>query len=197
MKKIPTLFRREFDKGKLIRTTAEVMPGMEWVLEGEGEATEKVDGAACAIIDGEFWKRYDLRPGRDRPLTDMIPCQPEPDPVSGHWPHWIPVAEDRRADCWFVRAYLNTPWVHGKDGTYEAVGPHFQKNPYGLDDDYLEPHGRIKIKDCPRTYKGIKEWLRTHEVEGIVFWKDGKPQCKIKRTDFGYEWPVKREEEDK
>ena len=27
-------------------------------------------------------------------------------------------------------------------------------------------------------------------VEGLVFWKDGEPQCKIKRSDFGFEWPV-------
>ena len=23
----------------------------------------------------------------------------------------------------------------------------------------------------------------------IVFWKDGSPQCKIKRSDFGFKWP--------
>ena len=196
MKKIPTLFEREIVRNKVVDVLPIVKPGLEWVLDGEGEATEKVDGAACAIINGEFWKRYDLRPGRNRPTCDMIPCQPEPDPVTGHWPHWMPVVEDRREDCWFVRAYVNSPWVHGVDGTYEAVGKHFQSNPYGLDDDYLEPHGRIKIKDCPRTYEGIKEYLRTHEIEGIVFWKDGQPRCKIKRSDFGFEWPVKHGEDE-
>lgn len=25
-------------------------------------------------------------------------------------------------------------------------------------------------------------------AEGIVFWKDGQPQCKIKRSDFGFPW---------
>lgn len=30
-----------------------------------------------------------------------------------------------------------------------------------------------------------------HEIEGIVFWKDGEPRCKIKRSDFGFEWPAK------
>jgi hypothetical protein len=39
--------------------------------------------------------------------------------------------------------------------------------------------------------KGIREYLYYHKVEGIVFWKDGEPQCKIKRSDFGFEWPVK------
>jgi len=76
------------------------------------------------------------------------------------------------------------------DGTYEAVGLHFQGNPYGLDEDFLERHGRIKIKDCPRTFDGIREWLRVHPVEGIVFWLDGEPKCKIKRSDFGFKWPT-------
>ena len=32
--------------------------------------------------------------------------------------------------------------------------------------------------------------------EGIVFWKDGEPQCKIKRSDFGFEWPIKEAKHD-
>ena len=39
------------------------------------------------------------------------------------------------------------------------------------------------------------EAICTHDIEGIVFWKDGAPQCKIKRTDFGFEWPIKSKEE--
>jgi hypothetical protein len=38
------------------------------------------------------------------------------------------------------------------------------------------------------TFDGIKQYLSEHEIEGIVFWKDGKPVCKIKRSDFGFEW---------
>ena len=60
MKKIPTLFEREYDdSGNVRRVTDKVMPGCEWVLDGYGEATEKVDGAACAIINGALWRRYD------------------------------------------------------------------------------------------------------------------------------------------
>ena len=70
---------------------------------------------------------------------------------------------------------------------------HFQNNPYGLDDDFLELHGRIKINDCPRTFDGIREWLRVHEVEGIVFKNEDGAMCKIKRRDFGFRWPVVEE----
>ena len=54
MKKIPTLFKRVFDDGA-VYMAEEVTPGLEWVLEGEGEATEKVDGSCTAIIDGKFY----------------------------------------------------------------------------------------------------------------------------------------------
>ena len=188
MKKIPTLFVREYDDGGVI-LTRDVMPGCEWVLAGEGEATEKVDGAACAIINGEFYKRYDVKEGKTAP-DGAIPCQPARDPYTGHWPHWVKVDDHDRADRWFVNAYVNTPW-NREDGTYEAVGKHFRSNPYELDTDFLERHGRIKIKNCPRTFDGIREWLRVHDVEGIVWWRDGEPRCKIKRTDFGFPWPIR------
>ena len=192
MKKIPTLFKREYDeKGNVIGVTEEVADGMEWVLAGDGEATEKVDGSACAIIKGELYKRYDAKQGKEPP-DGAIPCQEKPDPYTGHWPHWVKVDQASKGDKWFIRAYENTPWCR-EDGTYEAVGVHFQSNPYKLDADFLEKHGRIKIKDCPRTFDGIREWLRVHEVEGIVWWKDGEPKCKIKRKDFGFKWPVREE----
>lgn len=190
MKKIPTLFAREYDeRGSVKGVTEEVAAGMEWVLAGDGEATEKVDGSACAIINGELYKRFDAREGRAIP-DGAIPCQAMRDPYTGHWPHWVKVDPTSGGDKWFSRARDNTPWA-AADGTYEAVGVHFQSNPYGLDDDFLERHGRIKIEDCPRTFDGIREWLRVHEVEGIVFWKDGEPRCKIKRTDFGFQWPIR------
>lgn len=190
VKKIPTVFKRTFDGGVGEgQISSEITPGMEWVMAGEGEATEKVDGAACAIINGELYKRYDAKHGK-KPPDGAIPCQEKPDPYTGHWPHWVKVDAKSKGDRWFVAAYENTPW-NREDGTYEAVGLHFQNNPYGLDADFLERHGRIKVKDFPRTFDGMREWLRVNNVEGIVFWKDGKPQCKIRRKDFEFPWPVK------
>ena len=195
MQKMPTLFKREFQRGLLIGITREVTPGCEWVLSGEGIATEKVDGAACAIIDGEFYKRFDYKMGRRKPNAEMIPCQPEPDPVTGHWPWWVKVRNSWPEDKWFTQAFNNTPWCR-EDGTYEAVGKHFQTNPYGLDDDFLERHGRIRLVDCPRDFDGLKDFLCAHEIEGVVFHRGNGEMCKIKRTDFGLEWPVMREEDE-
>ena len=61
MKKIPTLFERVFENHKKVGILPNVTPGMEWVLEGEGIATEKKDGSCCAIINGVFYKRYDAK----------------------------------------------------------------------------------------------------------------------------------------
>ena len=48
MKKIPTLFERVFDNHHKVGIHNKVHPGMEWVLDGEGAATEKIDGSCCA-----------------------------------------------------------------------------------------------------------------------------------------------------
>ena len=186
MKKIPTLFERVFENHKLVGITDTVHPGMEWVLEGEGEATIKMDGSCCAIIGGIFYKRYDAKKGK-YPPTGAIACC-DPDPITGHHPHWVPVDSLKPDDRWFVEAFKNAPSL--EDGTYEAIGPHFNGNPHRGNVDTLIRHGITRL-NVPRSFEGIREYLRTNLVEGLVFWKDGEPQCKIKRTDFGFPWPVK------
>ena len=39
----------------------------------------------------------------------------------------------------------------------------------------------------------MTNWEKFKEVFGIDFWLDGEPVCKIKRTDFGFDWPIKGE----
>lgn len=189
MKKIPTLFKREFEGHKIVNVLPEVIEGMEWVLNGEGIATVKVDGACCAIINGEFYKRYDAKKGKPVP-EGAIKCQEEADPVTGHLPCWVKVDYNDPADKWFVEAHEHThdyPSVVRDINTYEAVGKHFNGNPYNLDYDTLIPHGE-EIIDVERTFEGIKKYLEENYIEGIVFWKDGEPKCKIKRSDFGFKW---------
>ncbi len=184
MKKIPTLFERKYENHRVVDVLPNCHAGMEWVLEGEGVATVKIDGACCAIFDGEFYRRYDAKRGKTPP-DGAIPCC-DPDPITGHHPHWIKVEKDDPSSKWFISAYQNTP--QRTDGTYEAVGIHFQGNPYLLDKDWLVKHGALVV-DVERSFDGIKEWLRTHNEEGLVFWLDGEPMCKIKRSDFGFPWP--------
>ena len=188
MKKIPTLFEREYANHKVVGIKPIVTEGMEWVLNGEGVATVKFDGSCCAIINGEFYKRYDARKGKKAP-EGAIPCC-EPDAVTGHHPHWVKVDRDNPADKWFMEALKNT-FIHSivpiPDGTYEALGVHFQGNPYGFDCDILIRHGQ-EIVEVERSFEGIRKWLEENYQEGLVFWKDGEPKCKIKRSDFGLDW---------
>lgn len=193
MKKIPTLFEREFSNHKVISINPIVTPGLEWVLTGEGIATVKYDGSCCAIINGLYYKRYDAKRGK-QPPTGAIPCQRDPDPITGHWPHWVKIDRDNLADKWFISAFDESR-INGEidvtiDATYEAIGEHFQGNPYNISGDFLVKHGADIIKNCPRSYDGIYDYLSKHKIEGIVFWKDGAPRCKIKRSDFGLAWPL-------
>lgn len=195
MKKLPTLFERLFnDDGRVTGITDYVDDSLTWVLDGQGVATVKWDGACCAVIDGVFYKRYDAKRGKTPP-ENAIPCC-DPDPVTGHWPHWVPVDANDPQDKWFLEAmegYNSELLLRNQkltDGTYEAIGPHFQGNPYKIATDTLVPHGNDPIF-VDRSFDGIRDYLRRNAIEGIVFWKDDEPQCKIKRKDFGIEWPVK------
>lgn len=196
MKKIPTLFERIYENHKIIGIRDVITPGCEEAFL-HGEATIKYDGACCSIIDGEMYKRYDAKKGKTPP-EGAIPCC-DPDPVTGHWPHWVKVDENNPADKWFIEAFKNSYAACGKfkfmlnnsGDTFEAVGPHFQGNPYHLSEDKLFKHGNICIRNLTRDFEHVGQWLNENTVEGIVFWLDGAPVCKIKRSDFGYEWPVK------
>lgn len=202
MRKIPTLFEREFSDHKVVKVLNKVTPGMEWVLAGDGVATVKFDGSCCAIIDRGLYKRYDAKKGRKIP-DGAIKCQEEADPVTGHLPCWVKCDRNNPSDKWFWSAFdnyvlecsrnyldtceLSNPNDIVSNGTYEAVGRHFRNNSYNMDSDILIPHGK-QVVEVERTFEGIKQYLSENYIEGIVFWKDGEPKFKIKRSDFGFEW---------
>ncbi len=97
MKKISTLFLK--DPNDLSRVINEIDPENEWVIKGEGIATRKYDGMACAIIYGELYKRMDVKKGREIP-AGAIACQ-EPDKVTGHHPHWVKCMREKNEDKLF------------------------------------------------------------------------------------------------
>lgn len=197
MRKIPTIFKREFEGNNVVKVLPEVTKGLEYVLK-YGIATVKFDGACCAVINGKFYKRYDAKNGRPIP-QNAIMCQPEPDPITGHLPCWLPVDKNNPSDRWFMNAYrysvknIQREYTNDGglvDGTYEAIGLHFNGNPYCIDKDIIIPHGRDYIK-VGRSFEEIRDYLEEHSIEGIVFWIFGNPAAKIKRSDFGFEWSRK------
>ncbi|MBQ8618887.1 MAG: hypothetical protein IJ418_15445 [Clostridia bacterium] len=171
MKKIPTLFQREFDHHRVVNITDQLTsPELAWVLAGEGIATEKIDGACCALIGGQFYKRYDAKKNKQgilkQPPVGAIPCD-VPDPVTGHWPHWAPVDEANAADQWFIVAKANTSGEL-TDGTYEAIGPHFNGNPHQLEQDVLVRHGEKIIQLENRSFEGIRAYLEQHCIAKLL-----------------------------
>jgi len=185
MKKIPTLFVREHDGNRLVRD--EVTPGAEWVVAGEGVATQKHDGTCCLVRGGRLFKRYDAKLGRIPPLI-FEPAQPEPDPVTGHWPGWLQIggAPD---DRWHERALGTWLSTHNQDspadGTYELVGPQINGNPESVGDPQLIKHGWPWPESVPRTFQALKDYLADLDIEGFVFHHPDGRMVKIKKRDFG------------
>jgi hypothetical protein len=178
MKKIPSLFKRNYDGDRLVYD--EVVPGSEWVIEGEGIATRKFDGTACKIDSrGNLYKRYDCKKGKTPP-AGFLPCEVTRDEHTGHWPGWVPITDDPQ-DKWF----RSVDWRGMLPGTYELCGPKINGNPEGFENHVFIPHGHNKISEDLRTFKEIKEYLSNADIEGIVWHHPDGRMVKIKARDFG------------
>ena len=184
MKKISTLFKKcPQDLGRVIN---EINPENEWVFK-DGIPTRKYDGTATAIIDGEIYKRYDVKKGRQVP-DGAIPCQ-EADLITGHHPHWLKCNRDKNEDKYFFEGF-NSLAELGKveDGTYELIGEKVQGNPEKIEGHHLVKHGAKVLQGLinPMTFENLKEYLEKVDIEGIVFHhkSDGR-MCKLRKSDFG------------
>ncbi|MBR1384705.1 MAG: hypothetical protein IJ555_13000 [Ruminococcus sp.] len=195
MKKIPTLFQRKVEDNMILKVLPKLTDeSLAWALAGDGTATEMLDGACCAVIKGKLYTRrvfqWDVNDIAKRPPRVAIPCC-DLDPVTGCIPCWMPVVPEAPSAQLYMSAYeISSAFF--PDGTYEAVGLHFSGNPYCLRRDYLIKHDATAIDLPDRSLEGIRTYLTEHAIKGIVFWKDGEPQCKIKRSDFGLPWPDKK-----
>lgn len=192
MKKIISLFARNYDGDRLVRN--EVVPGAEWVLAGEGVATRKWDGTACMVSNGVLWKRYDVKKGRSQP-GGWVPAQ-EADPVTGHHPGWVAVT-DGPEDKWHREAWNETKRALNlvgplPEGTYELIGPKIQGNPEKVEQHILVPHGK-ETMIAPRTFDQIMAWLNCRDIEGIVWHHPDGRMVKIKARDFGIKRAANKE----
>lgn len=182
MKKIPTLFKRD-DKG---RVTPEPNGSVaQRILDDPtyGIATRKYDGTAILVDDdGQVWKRYTLKPGKVTPPT-FNPTG-EPDPTTRKQPGWVKAYLDASSEKHLQEAIGAEPG--GVDaGTHELCGPKINGNPEGIEDHRLIPHGCFVLKDVPRSFDELREYLAKMPIEGIVWWSLGEPVAKLKTKDFG------------
>jgi len=183
MQKVISLFQRDYEGTRLVYDW--IVPGAEWVVNGEGVPTEKIDGTSCLIRDGKLYKRYDVKQGKTPP-PDFEPAQ-DPDPITGHYPGWVPVT-DKPDDKWHREAWE----TGGKDlpkGTYELVGPKVQSNKYNLTKHTFRLHGDVVLANVPRDFDGLRRYFEAHpELEGVVWHHPDGLLVKIKRRDFGLKW---------
>lgn len=205
MKKTPVVFVVDHEQDM---ATNQVRSGSEWVLDGEGIATIKFDGQACLWQDGRLWKRFDRKlnkaaqwkknAGKDlgpireelfrNPPDGFVPCEPTPDPVTFHWPGWVPVSDTDPADKWHREALDNLEEPMQEGQTYELVGPTLALNIYGLDRHRLWRHGRDVANLPNRSFEAIQDFLAGHEIEGLVFHHPDGRKAKIRRKDFQLFW---------
>jgi len=100
MKKIPTYFDRDW-QGDRSRVVNAVNPAAQWVADGEGVATRKLDGACARIEGGKLYRRRELRQGEPEPAGFVLA---DTDVQTGKTVGWVPVG-DGPEDRWFREAF--------------------------------------------------------------------------------------------
>lgn len=168
MQKIPTMFERdESVKGHPVKNS--LKPECQWVADGEGIATHKLDGTNVKIEDGALYKRQKPKEG-DYDEASYALCD-STDPADKYMWEGFEALSDRA------------------DGIYEALGPKIHGNA-----EKHEKHILVRVvpfdsalvmSDVPRTFEGLKEYLATKDIEGIVFQHPDGRFAKIKKRDFG------------
>ena len=181
MKKIPTIFERDWE-GDRSRVLDQVVPGTEWVFEGEGNALRKYDGT-CVMFDGEkWWARREVKDGKEPPSGFVS---------SGH-DHitlknigWEPIEQSPFAK-FFDEAWNLTSASAFQPGTYELIGPKVQGNPEKVGQHELIKHDFCEgVGNLDRSFEGLKKFLSETDWEGIVFHHPDGRMAKIKARDFG------------
>jgi hypothetical protein len=184
VKKIPTLFVR--DPEDRAHVLDQVNPGCEWVLNGEGTATEKWDGT-CVMLDfsDDWWARREVKPGKNPPAGWI---EEDRDEITGKRVGWEPIEQSSFAK-------FHTEALERFDGTfhpatYELVGPKINGNRHRLLNHQIIRHGEDVVY-APRTFDDLRDCLvdREHRTrsEGVVWWHPDGRRAKLKAKDFAAE----------
>lgn len=163
MKRIPTIFLRDMSL-KCTPVKNEINPECQWVFDGEGIATRKIDGV-------NIKSKSNVPTERIKPVGDYTEAQ------------YGPVGS-----CKYIQsAIMKHP--HRPDGLYEAYGEGIRGNP-----EKVEGYHMVRVQpidmalrltgEPKRMYRDLMGYFATHDIEGIVYHhRDGR-MAKVKTSDF-------------
>lgn len=183
MRKIPTIFKRDFNKGGQITQEYDVDSELFLI----SKATEKIDGTNVRVtVRNHITVRFEKRrnPSKLEKAKGII------DP-------WYIDASESSEDKHMQEALKNTDLSNIPDGEWsgEAVGPNIQGNELKLHKNVIVffSLGQCPIfENVPTTYDELKEWLPKQKskvgndcgIEGIVWHCSDGSMMKIKVKDF-------------
>ena len=184
MQKIPTIFQRD---PKTFKVIDEPTPGCEWVFDGQGIVTEKIDGTnvQLTVKSGTIAVLEKRRNPSKKQKADGIVD-----------PWYVTATVTDPADKWIFAASVNTDVSGWPDGEHpcEAIGPKIQGNPLGLESHicYAFTLSPLDYGFMSRDFVYLSWFLRDldslyspgHLAEGIVFHHPDGRMAKIKRKDF-------------
>lgn len=177
MKKIPTIFKRDYSD--TYQVIDEINPACQWVFDGYGTPYRKWQGMPALIYKNLYYKRAIIKRNQVMPFS-FIPCTYDHKAEKAFG--WLPVDFDSPQDQYYAEAFDPTL----PEGTYELVGPKILGNPEKVLTHILMSHLFMPLYDLSRTYQSLKTFLSEHDYEGIVF-HHGSKMAKIKKKDFGLE----------
>lgn len=210
MKKIPTLFERDFETG-FVKPI--LNPKCKWVMEHPWPAHRKYDGTCVGLFltingkvrihggvgsdeitdrnqIGEKWMARRSVPGR-MAFPDDFESE-EFDATTGKHVGWIPIEQSSFYES-FLEAKDNLKKRHL--GTYELCGPKINNNPENFDKHTLVHHwsteliSNVHVLDIHEmsvedAYSALKNTFEYMPIEGVVWYGNG--MAKLKRKDFNY-----------
>lgn len=183
MKKIPTIFDRDWEGNRKVIDKYVIDPAM---FEG-AVATEKLDGTNVRVT---------IRKG----TCVRLEKRRNPDKIQKYKgieePWYTEAYENEPNDKWMYDALKNTDLTQLPDGEWsgECIGTNIQGNVLGLDKNVIVffSLGQAPVfENVPTTYAELKEWLPkqqskygTGTIEGIVWHCPNGDMMKIKVKDF-------------
>lgn len=212
MKKIPTIFLRDWGNDPS-RVTREPNPEAEWLFDNPSAAlaTVKKDGTnvRLTIKQGDVAGLHLIlekrrNPSKKEKKRAEAAGLPTPEPT------YVRALPDDPADKHIFKAMYETDYRGWPDGVWEceALGPKIQGGvesdvpvlyPFSFEPEVIANNPMTAMNPFEVTpikiYEVIEEYLAVHEVEGIVWHGPGGRggrMAKIKRRDFGLDWPVRR-----